>query len=143
VVRADRWRIPRTDAPRAIGRLRHAERSERAGFDGAIYLFSTMGGEEGLTPAFETWLYEVADAQAAVYPAMACLGSMAALGVAWWARTRIVGEGDQGVGPLRQFRFNDHLVWLLVAGLLLVVAQWGEALARVPVHVVTVNEYLA
>jgi len=102
----------------------------RAGFDGTIYMLSTMGGEEGLPPALETWLYEVADAEAAVYPAMTCLGSMAALGVAWWARTRLVGEGDQGVGPLRHFRFNDHLVWLLVAGLLLVVAQWGEALVR-------------
>jgi hypothetical protein len=102
----------------------------RAGFDGTIYLLSTMNGEEGLTPALEAWLYDVADAQAAVYPAMACLGSMAALGVAWWARTQLVGEGDQGVGPLRHFRFNDHLVWLLVAGLLLIVAQWGEALVR-------------
>jgi hypothetical protein len=102
----------------------------RAGFDTTIYVMSTLGGEEGLSPAFETWLLEVAEAQAAVYPALVCLGSMAALGVAWWARTRLVGEGDRGLGPLRHFRFNDHLVWLLVGGLLLLVVQWGEALAR-------------
>jgi hypothetical protein len=55
---------------------------------------------------------------------------MASLAVAWWARTRLLGEGDQGLGPLRHFRFNDHLVWLLVAGLLLLVVQWGDALVR-------------
>jgi hypothetical protein len=103
----------------------------RAGFDRTIYVMSTLGGEEGLSPALESWLIEVAEAQAAVYPAMVCLGSMAALGVAWWVRTRLVGEGDQGLGPLRHFRFNDHLVWLLVGGLLLVVVQWGEVLVRV------------
>lgn len=103
----------------------------RAGFDTTIYVMSTFGGGEGLSPALESWLLEVAEAQAAVYPALVCLGSMAALGIAWWARTRLVGEGDQGLGPLRHFRFNDHLVWLLVAGLLLLVVQWGEALVRV------------
>jgi hypothetical protein len=102
----------------------------REGFATTIYVMSTVGGEEGLSPALESWLLEVAEAQAAVYPALVCLGSMAALVVAWWARTRLRGEGDQGVGPLRHFRFNDHLVWLLVAGLLLLVVQWGEALVR-------------
>jgi hypothetical protein len=102
----------------------------REGFDTVIYVMSTIGGGEGLSPALESWLLEVAEAQAAVYPALVCLGSMAALGVAWWARTRLVGEGDQGLGPLRHFRFNDHLVWLFVAGLLLLVVQWGEALVR-------------
>jgi len=102
----------------------------RALFGTTIYAMSTFGGGEGLSPALESWLLEVAEAQAAVYPALVCLGSMAALGVAWWARTRLVGEGDQGLGPLRHFRFNDHLVWLLVAGLLLLVVQWGEALVR-------------
>jgi hypothetical protein len=104
--------------------------SVRSSFDTTVYVMSTLSGEDGLSPAFESWLYDVAEAQAAVYPALVCLGSMAALGVAWWARTRLVGEGDQGLGRLRNFRFNDHLVWLLVAGLLLVVVQWGEALVR-------------
>lgn len=101
----------------------------RAGFDTTIYVMSTLS-EEGLSPALETWLVQVAEAQAGVYPALVCLGSMAALGVAWWARTRLVGGGDEALEPLRGFRFNDHLVWLLVLGLLLLVVQWGDALAR-------------
>jgi hypothetical protein len=72
----------------------------------------------------------LAATQAAVFPAMIGIASMAALGVAWWVRTRLVGEGDQGLGPLRDFRFNDHLVWLLIGGLLLLFVQWGDAFAR-------------
>jgi hypothetical protein len=104
--------------------------SVRAGFDATIYMMSTIGGGAGLSPALESWFQQAAEAQAHVYPALLCLGSMASLAVAWWARTRLLGEGDQGLGPLRHFRFNDHLVWLLVAGLLLLVVQWGDALVR-------------
>ena len=100
----------------------------RAGFDTSLYVMSTLG--DGLSPDFEAAIVQVAEAQVSVYPALIGLGSMAALGVAWWVRTRLVGEGDQAIGPLRSFRFNDHLVWLLVAGLLLLVVQWGGALAR-------------
>jgi hypothetical protein len=101
----------------------------RAGFDSTLYVLSTLGSD-GLPPDLEAGIVQVAEAQVSVYPALMCLGSMAALGVAWWMRTRLVGEGDQAIGPLRSFRFNDHLVWLLVAGLLLLVVQWGEALGR-------------
>jgi hypothetical protein len=93
----------------------------------------TMSGLEGgaLSPALVTTLHQTAEAQAVVYPALVALASMAALGVAWWARTRLTGSEKEALGPLRNFRFNDHLVWLLVGGLLLIVAQWGEALVRV------------
>ena len=102
----------------------------RAGVDTTLYAMSTLGGGEALSPALVSALHEIADAQAAVFPALICLGSMAAIGVAWWVRTRLVGEGDLGLGPLRLFRFNDHLVWVFVAGLLLLVVQRGEPLAR-------------
>ncbi|HUF75682.1 MAG TPA: DUF2232 domain-containing protein [Longimicrobiales bacterium] len=101
----------------------------RTGFDTSIYVMSTLS-EDGLSPNFEAGIVQIAEAQVSVYPALLCLGSMAALGVAWWARARLVGEGDQAIGPLRSFRFNDHLVWLLVAGMLLLVVQWGGSLAR-------------
>ena len=101
----------------------------RSGFDTTIYMWSMLSAE-GISPSLEAGIVQVAEAQATVYPALVCLGSMAALGVAWWARTRLVGGGDQAIGPLRSFRFNDHLVWLLVAGMLLLVVQWGDALGR-------------
>jgi hypothetical protein len=104
--------------------------SARAGIDTTLLALTALGDGGEPSPELASTLQRVADAQAAVAPAFVCLGSMAALGVAWWARTRLVGEGDQGLAPLGSFRFNDHLVWLFVAGLMLVVLQWGDALVR-------------
>lgn len=84
-----------------------------------------------LTPAMVTFAHQVASAQVMVFPALVALASLAALGIAWWARARLAGGREEALAPLRDFRFNDHLVWLFVVGLLLVVAQWGDALVRV------------
>jgi hypothetical protein len=81
-------------------------------------------------------MYEMAETQASVFPAMLALASMAALGVAWWVYVRADGCGDQGLGPVRDFRFNDHLVWAMVGGLLLVVFRWGDALSRLGANLV-------
>jgi hypothetical protein len=102
----------------------------RASSDSTLATLTTLSGGAP-SQAVVTTMQQLAETQAAVFPAMVGLASMAALGVAWWIRTRLVGEGDQGLGPLSEFRFNDHLVWLLIGGLLLVFAQWGDALARV------------
>jgi hypothetical protein len=40
------------------------------------------------------------------------------------------------LAPVRDFRFNDHLVWALVVGLVLLVTQSGVALARVGANLV-------
>ena len=89
-----------------------------------------------ISPAFVTAMYEMAEAQVVVFPAMIGLASMAALAVAWWVFTRMTGGGDQGIGPVGMFRFNDHLVWLLIGGLLLVVTRWGDAISRVGANAV-------
>jgi hypothetical protein len=101
----------------------------RASSDQALATLQALSGE-GPSPQVIEAMERLAATQAAVFPAMIGIASMAALGVAWWVRTRLVGEGDQGLGPLRDFRFNDHLVWLLIAGLLLLFVQWGDAFAR-------------
>jgi hypothetical protein len=72
-------------------------------------------------------MQDLASVRVAVFPALLALESIAALGVAWWARARLLGDRDRGLSPLRDFRFNDHLVWVLVLGLLLLVLQSGGA----------------
>lgn len=62
-----------------------------------------------------------------VLPATLALQSLAALALAWgfWhriSRTR-VGEA---LAPLREFRFNDQLVWAVIAGLALVLLPGAE-----------------
>jgi hypothetical protein len=94
-----------------------------------------MRGGKGLPPALVTTIYEAVDKQIAVFPAMLGLASVAALGVAWWAYVRLTTGNDQAVGPLRYFRFNDHLVWVFIGGVLLLVLRAG-AFARVGANAV-------
>lgn len=71
-----------------------------------------------------------AEFPARVFPALAAIGSMAALGLGWWASGRITGV-LRPLGRLREFRFPDVLVWVLIAGLamlLVPVAQWAPRL---------------
>lgn len=102
----------------------------RASSDQTLATLTTLGRGQPPSDAVVAAVHRLAETQASVFPAMLGIASLAALGVAWWIRTRLVGEGDQGLGPLRDFRFNDHLVWLFIGGLLLLFAQWGDALVR-------------
>ena len=86
---------------------------------------------DALPPALITALYETTELQIAVFPALLALKSMAAVAVTWWLYVRLANGHDRGLGPLRDFRFNDHLVWLFIGGMVLVVARAGDAFARV------------
>lgn len=57
-----------------------------------------------------------------LYPALLALESLAALALAWALYHRI-GRVRLGppLAPVREFRFSDHLVWGLIAGLVIVV----------------------
>ena len=89
-----------------------------------------------MSPTFVATMYEMAEAQASVFPALLGIASMAALGVAWWVTGRLAGAVDQGIGPAASFRFNDHLVWIMIGGLVLVVARWGDAVSRIGANAV-------
>jgi len=69
--------------------------------------------------------------QAEVYPAMLALGSVSALGVAYWAWGRLARGEARPLAPFGSFGFPDALVWVLIAALALIVAPLGEGLARV------------
>ena len=75
---------------------------------------------------------EMATLQWTLFPALVALQSLAALGLASWVVTRL-RRGEEGyytLGPLREFRFNDQLVWILIAGLLLVLLPIGAVATR-------------
>jgi hypothetical protein len=100
--------------------------SMQADLDATLTMVSSA-----LSPEMVTFVRELSAAQVQVFPALLGIESLAALAVAWWLRSRLLGEGGQALGPLRDFRFNDHLVWVLVVGLLLLATPSGAALARV------------
>jgi hypothetical protein len=79
-----------------------------------------------------TAAHEMALLQWTLFPALVALQSLAALALASWAVTRMRrGEGGPfTLRPLREFRFNDQLVWILIAGLLLVLLPLSALATR-------------
>ncbi|HET8655725.1 MAG TPA: DUF2232 domain-containing protein [Longimicrobiaceae bacterium] len=64
-------------------------------------------------------------------PGLLGLQSLAALALASWLVTRL-RRGDGGpfiLRPLREFRFNDQLVWILIAGIVLLLVPVSGSLA--------------
>jgi hypothetical protein len=66
----------------------------------------------------ERQLQVLSDAGVKVFPALLALESLAALALAWATYHRL-GRARLGarLAPLREFRFNDQLVWGLIVGL--------------------------
>lgn len=84
------------------------------------------------TTHFEQAGGEVARLQWTLFPAVLALQTLAALALAWWGVTRF-RRGDEPWRPLRplaEFRFNDQLVWVLIAGILLVMLPLDAVAAR-------------
>ena len=96
----------------------------------------TLRGGEALAPALVASMYDMAEAQMEVFPAITGVASMAALCLVWWAYARLTNSREPGLGPLKDFRFNDQLVWVFVGGLLLLVTRVGEPLGRVGANAV-------
>jgi hypothetical protein len=106
------------------------------GVSTAIEAWRLVRGGEAVPPALVSAVYRTVELQTAVFPALVGIASMAGLGVAWWLYVRLSSGSDQGLRPVRDFRFNDHLVWLFIGGLVLLVIRWGDALASVGANAV-------
>lgn len=67
-----------------------------------------------------------------LFPALIALQSLAALALVSWTVSRLRrGEGGPFVlRPLREFRFNDQLVWVLIVGLVLVALPLSAVATR-------------
>jgi hypothetical protein len=89
-------------------------------------MFTALDTEAPISVADLNLVYEAAALQGRLFPALLGLSSLASLAVAWWAYVRLANGTGLGLGPLREFRFNDHLVWLLLAGLALLVVGSTE-----------------
>ena len=94
-----------------------------------IALLLSWGGE-GLAPALITALYQTAEAQILIFPALTALASMSALLLSWWLFIFFSGRSEEALGSVKDFRFNDHLIWMLVVGLFLLFTRWSEPLQR-------------
>jgi len=91
-----------------------------------VQMSMAVDSEVSLSTAQLNTLFQWAAQQGRLFPALLGLSSLSGLAVAWWAYVRLSPEGGLGLGPLREFRFNDHLVWLLLTGLALILLGAGE-----------------
>lgn len=67
--------------------------------------------------------------QGLLYPAALALATLAALALSRFVVERLSGR-EEALGPFRDFRFSDHLVWVLVVGLALFLVPAGDAVSR-------------
>ncbi len=89
--------------------------------------WARQGGER-FGPELAEAIRAAVELQATLYPALLALASLAGLAVAWWAWGRLALRPGGGLKPLREFRFGDGLIWLLILGLVLVLLpQMPEA----------------
>lgn len=107
-----------------------------SGIATAVEGLRVLRGEGALPPAVVAAVYDTVQTQIQVFPALVGISSMSALGVAWWMYVRLSSGSDQGIRPLREFRFNDHLVWVFIAGLLLLLTNWEAVAGRVGANAV-------
>ena len=86
--------------------------------------------DERFKSEMSTALDRFADWQSFAYPAMLAIASLSALALAWWLWRRLALKDPSPLGRVRDFRFSDHLVWVAIAGLVLVVLPFGAELTR-------------
>jgi hypothetical protein len=103
----------------------------RGGIATLVDSAAVLRGGEALSPAFVTAMYEMAESQLEIFPALTGMASIAGLGVAWWLYARLNRQTSDVIGPLRDFRFNDHYVWIFIGGVMLLATTLSDPLDRV------------
>ncbi len=107
----------------------------RAGFATWLDAITVLRDGRAPSPALVSAIYRTVEAQVTVFPALLAIETMAALAVAWWLYVRLVHRTDDGLAPVAGFRFNDHLVWLMIGGLALVAGWASEGVSRLGANV--------
>ena len=89
-------------------------------------MISVFDAEMAFSTLDLNMFFELAAQQGRLFPALLGLSSLSGLAVAWWGYVRLSAGSGLGLAPLRDFRFNDHLVWLFLTGVGLLVVGAGE-----------------
>jgi hypothetical protein len=94
-----------------------------AGMSMALGVIRTSAGPESISGPLEARAMELIGIHGLVFPALLGLASLSGLGLAWWLYVQLSRGRDVGISPLRDFRFNDQLVWVLISGLVVLLGS--------------------
>jgi hypothetical protein len=106
--------------------------------DTAVLTWRRWDLAAGMRDQLEASAYQIADLRALLFPGLLALSSLAALAIAWWAVRRLSGAAERPLAPLKEFRFPDALVWLLIAGVALVLLPVSGLAERAGSNLLTV-----
>jgi hypothetical protein len=107
----------------------------RRGASNVAALWSQTLGFERVAARMSETAYAMAELQAQLYPALLALASLAALAVGWWAYRRLALGLPNPFGRLREFRFHDALIWVLIGGVALVALPLNAEGTRIGTNV--------
>jgi hypothetical protein len=96
-----------------------------AGMVMALDVIRSGVGPESIPGGLEARAMQVMALQGSIFPALLGLASLSGLGLAWWLYVRLSRTQEEAIGPLKDFRFNDQLVWVLILGLLVLLGSSG------------------
>jgi hypothetical protein len=103
----------------------------RAAAHGAVATWARVVGLDRMSEDVTRSVHAAAELQVRLYPAMLALASLAGLGIAWWAFGRMARAERMPLGPMREFRFRDELVWLLIGGVVLWALPLDALMSRI------------
>jgi hypothetical protein len=101
----------------------HGLMSERlhAGAEATVDVGRRLSSDPAVQQAFEDAARRTAEVQIVVFPALMGLASILGLGVAWWVWMRMSRTEGRIFAPFRSFRFPDPMIWVLIAGIVLLI----------------------
>ncbi|HIF39401.1 MAG TPA: hypothetical protein EYQ69_09535 [Gemmatimonadetes bacterium] len=97
----------------------------------SLLMFSDVDSDLMASEVFRDRAMELAGYQFRFFPALLALSSLASMAVAWWGYVGLSGKGLRNLKGLNQFKFNDHLVWCLIVGLLVVFWDFSDGWSRI------------
>jgi len=107
-----------------------------SGASDAVAVGGARFGQSPWWPEATEMMYRLAELQALLFPALLALASLAGLAAAWFAFSRLARGEPRPLRALREFRFRDELVWLLIVGIVLIVVAKGDAALRTGANLV-------
>ena len=107
-----------------------SELRDAAGRAYDVFNAISASGQNSWAERFGATVFDWAEVQVILYPAFLALASIAALEVGWFVVSRFWGTRS-ALGPFRDFRFSDQLIWVLIGGLVMLVLPIGSLSGRI------------